>query len=316
MKTEIKGIIVLVNQYANGGNAWNSWQKIKTEVLAQFPVKPVVVENHPDGFDWPHIIEIIKLNGINCIVSAGGDGTLNEILNKILLIPDFKGKELLLGAIALGSSNDFFKPVEKDLQCIPVRLNFNRIISNDLGEVTYLDEHGVSRQRFFLINASLGATAEANFFFNSGNWLVRLLKKTKKDLAILFAAIKTILTFKSYSVSIMVNDRVRRVKLTNLGIIKNPNISGSFKYDQEIGPGDGRLGFNLCHNMNKPELLKTLFDLAKGKFSGKRKRISEYTTSATIQTDWPVALETDGEVFQGQDFSFSIIPGAIQTLAA
>jgi diacylglycerol kinase family enzyme len=94
-------------------------------------------------------------------------------------------------------------------------------------------------------------------------------------------------------------------------VIKNPNISGSFCYDQDIQPGDGFLGLNICHDMNKFELVSTLIDLTNGRFSGKRKRISELVKACRFDAGQWLALETDGEVMMAKNIEFSILPCAI-----
>jgi diacylglycerol kinase family enzyme len=314
-KSKISKALVLVNRSANNGTAAHWWPIIKSEVLQKLPPNPIILQfdNLTESYD---LSEVIKKNNINCVISVGGDGTLNLLLNNLIVCNELSLSQIHIGAIGLGSSNDFLKPEQSFISKIPIRLNSNNSTKSDIGKVTFTNENREEITRYFIINASLGATAEANFFFNTGDKLLNFLKRKVKNLAILYAAIRSIFLFKNFKATLITNIERREIKISNLGIIKNPFVSGSFRYDQAIKNNDGRLGLNYCHDMNIWELLKTLFDLALGKFSGSSKRVSYFTKSIRIKTDKIIPLETDGEVFLGTNFKFSIIPRAINTLGS
>lgn len=309
-------VLVLVNKNANKGNAAQSWKRIKPRVLDQLPNDTIVLEDYMPGSGTSILKEIVLENNINCVISVGGDGTLNCLLNNLISNNNTPTDNLYIGAIGLGSSNDYHKPVTNAISGFPIRINFDKAAKCDLGKVTYINQKGVKASRYFIINASLGATAEANLFFNTGNRLLNFLKRRAVSLAILYAAIKTIFSYKNFPAVITSTGNRETIRISNLGIIKNPNVSGNLRYDQSITQDDGRLGLNYCHDMNRRELMKTLSDMAKGKFSGHAKRFSSFIKSVQIDTRQIVALETDGEVFQGKNFKFSLIPGAINTLGA
>ena len=73
---------------------------------------------------------------VNC-PSATGSGTVNGVLNAILA----QGADVTLGAIGLGSSNDFHKPFAKDKRVggAPVRLDASRAIRADVGRAVLTD---------------------------------------------------------------------------------------------------------------------------------------------------------------------------------
>ena len=110
------------------------------------------------------------------------------------------------------------------------------------------------------------------------------------------------------------NSTRNRILLSNLAILKNPNVSGRFRYDQQLQSDDGNFGINILEGMNKIELLSTLIDLSKGQFSGKKKRITAYTKSVTITAQKHIALEMDGEVCLANNMHFSILPTKINLL--
>jgi len=259
-------------------------------------------------------------SGRNCIISAGGDGSLNYVLNALMTLSGLVLENIYLGGIGLGSSNDFLKPVTSVLESIPVRISFANSTTTDVGKVAYKGIDGMDVVRYFIVNASVGATAEANLLFNCANGLIGSLKKWSTNLAILYAALKTIVTYSNISVTLATSqdfpaarDSVR-IQLSNLAVLKNPNVSGNLSYDQDIAPDDGLLGLNYCVNMNRFELMRVLRDLSGGTFSGKSKRHSSKVISVDVCPEHPVALEMDGEVVQAENIRFSLSSRKIKLL--
>jgi diacylglycerol kinase family enzyme len=66
--------------------------------------------------------------------------------------------------------------------------------------------------------------------------------------------------------------------------------------------------------MTKFELIRTLIGLYYGHFSGRPKTYTFRTKELKIKPEKFIAIETDGEVFQGTDIHFSILPRAIHVL--
>lgn len=305
---------ILVNNSAKNNAGERKWLHIKNRVLEMMPSGTIVI-TYKSGFNMEQCVrELITEKGINCIISAGGDGSVNFILNAIISCLGESPAELHLGAIGLGSSNDFLKPVSTVISGIPVQINVNNPVLADIGKVTFIDHNSFRRSTYFIVNASIGVTAEANLLFNNGDFFIDHFKSRFINATILYTAVKTIMTFKNRHIQLSYDDVQQNINVTNLSVVKNPNISGSFKYDQKISINDGYLGLNYFYDLSKPELLKALYDLSKGRFSGKSKRCSVLTTSVKINSNEPLALETDGEVTFANDIEFSIIPAAIQVL--
>jgi len=305
---------ILVNYSANNDSGEKKWLLVKEKVLEMLPDNTRVI-SYKKGFDVESCIrQLITEQNINCIISAGGDGSINYILNAIVACLGEDPAGIFLGAIGLGSSNDFCKPATNFISGIPIQINHNNSSVADIGKVTFIDKNEVSQTRYFIINASLGVTAEANSLFNEGDFVIRRIKSRFIGMTILYAAVKTIMRYKNKIIHLSYNALDEKINFTNISVVKNPNISGSFKYDQKICMSDGYLGLNYFYDMNKAGLLRTMYDLSKGKFSGKPKRVSVLTRQINITAEDHLALETDGEVQYANDIEFSIIPGAIQVL--
>ena len=307
-------IAILVNYTANNNQGEKKWLSIKKDILQMLPVTTKVITYKPPFNIEECVLKLVTEQQINYIISAGGDGSINYILNSIINIFGELTKKIHLGAIGLGSSNDFLKPFSKSIKGIPVKINLQNSKMIDIGKVSFVNSDFNKITSYFIINASIGVTADANLLFNRGDFFLNSIKSRFVNLAISYAAIKTIIRYKNKPIRLYYDDKMKNIRITNISVVKNPNISGSFKYDQKIEPDDGMLGLNYCYNMNLFELLQVLIDLQKGKFSVKPKRISLFVKNIKIESDNFIALETDGEVVYAKNIKFSIIPKAIKVL--
>ena len=259
---------------------------------------------------------LLNFDEQSCIISAGGDGSIHYLVNTIMQDGYLKREKISIGAVGLGSSNDFLKPFHSFIKKIPVRINIAQAPRwHDVGKVIFTDERNNTNEKFFIVNASLGATAHGNWNFNNPGMLLKWLKKRNVSLAISYAAISTILNFRNVACTIRYHGKESKLAVSNINLLKIPYVSGSLHYNQPILPDDGRLGLNICSGMTRPELLQTLLNLEKGKFDESRKRLSAFVDSFELESATPVIFECDGETEKVTRIGISIVPKAIQVLA-
>lgn len=298
--------VVFVNPYSFGGKGFEKWKRIKPFLGDnQFEVKNLTEDS----------VEEFFMNGNTNFIAAGGDGTVNILLNKIInsFTPE-EVKRIKLGAIGLGSSNDFHKPFTdcKLIKDIPVKINFEKTEPRDVGCITYI-EKGISKRKYFLINASIGITAEANYLFNNPDKFLSLIKKKNTGLAIFYSALKTIFKYRNFRIKLTsAETKELQVDLTNLGIVKNPNFSGNLKFNAEADYGNGKFDVYLCSRMTKMEIIHLFYLLSKGAFNMVEKKGSFRTNLVNLGSDNPFLIEYDGEIIKTSSAGFSILPKYLQ----
>ncbi|MFC1742659.1 diacylglycerol/lipid kinase family protein [Candidatus Riflebacteria bacterium] len=298
--------LLALNPGAHGGRGHEIWARLKNEVTKKLNIE--VVQTTPATGWYSQVSGAIK-DGIRIFIAGGGDGTVNSLLNAIVLgkkncaLSDFS-----LGALGLGSSNDFHKPVREYLHGIPVKINTEKKQQRDIGMATFIANNGKKNRHYFIISAAIGVVAEANHFFNTGDGIQEFLKRNWTEAGIIHAALRTIVMYRNFPVHIKNKDALNlKLKLTNLSVLKTPFLSGSFCYDSPVTPDDGRFSVNICENMSLTETLQTLVDLARGIFLGKPKRQHMYLSEFEVRSKNPVALELDGEVFQARKVRFECL---------
>lgn len=301
-------VAILVNKSANNGEAFTKWKKIKSCLGLLKYSDPTVIE-YDVPFDLQECLDdCINRRKIRHFISAGGDGSLNYLLNTLGKTHQNELEEFTVGGIGLGSSNDFIKPVGNCLHDIPVRADSSRTLLHDVGHVRYEDENGI-KERLFLLNASLGFLAKGNYLFNKGDFILNFLKRKNVNMAINYTAVKTLLTHKPSQLHLQSDTESKTLNLTSLSVVKNPHISGNFRFNQAVLPNDGYFGVNYCHNQNLFEIIQTMTDLEKGQFIKNKPvatRQSYLSGCVTVTSKTFQYLETDGEVTKARNIEFSI----------
>jgi diacylglycerol kinase family enzyme len=267
----------------------------------------------PDA-DLRATIEEAASRGHGHVLAAGGDGTVSTIVNMIMSLPEPLRQRVVLGAVGLGSSNDFHKPFEvaRMIEGIPLRTNFKEPTWRDVGRAI-LTQDGTSSVRYFIINASAGIAAEGNARFNAPDRLLRLFKQRATPVAILYAALRAIMAHENRECTLEMRGRSPvKLSLTNLGIVKNPHFSGSLRYDTPPHYADGNFGIHAAERMGLIERLRLLCALAHGRFRGVPKTRSWVSPALTLTASAPFTLELDGETDEVTRAEFTVVPHAIQ----
>lgn len=309
-------MIILINPSACGGRAVEKWKSIESAVRERLGPAELLILN--DGIDAKQCVGAALNDGHTEFVAAGGDGTVNLLLESIMvqvtpaLLPGVK-----LGAIGLGSSNDFHKPlrVDRRMKGVPCKLDFGAAAAHDVGVLTFEDQGSV-RTRHWLVNASVGITAEANYFFNEPAAILSTLKGLTTSGAIAYAALHALAAHRNRRMAMAIDDGPPILtSVTNIGIVKNPHFSSAFSYGSLHEPASGRFYVHLCENMSRPRVLFTLWRSSRRGFSGLPHTRSWRSRRLTVQAGRRFAVEFDGEVVRTTRASFSIRQGAIQLCA-
>jgi diacylglycerol kinase family enzyme len=321
-----RGIRVFVNPGATYGTGRERWSRVEAELrrrLGGFEVEEISAPG-----ELPDRLAALVRRGERRFVAAGGDGTVNLLLNAIMTLPESElhegeppegelreGERIMLGAVGLGSSNDFHKPIVESatIEGMPVRIDFDGARDRDVIRIEYEEPEGPVATRYSLINASVGVTAEANARFNEPSWLVRAARAVSVDAAISAAVLTTLATWTDVTCALAVDGEEPAVaSVTNLGVFKNPHFGGALCYDTPVAPDDGALGVGLCEGMSAFETVAALSALRKGRFSGRPKTRTWRARSLSVQGDRAFALETDGEVLRARSARFSVAPRSVR----
>ncbi|HVG17039.1 MAG TPA: diacylglycerol kinase family protein [Chitinophagaceae bacterium] len=306
--------IIIINPLCHQGTGWKRWLSIRSEVLKRLSsnctellLEKGVTLKEALSKHWQQQEPAL-------LISAGGDGSIHYLVNYLLKEAKESVPNVSIGAIGLGSSNDFLKPFGEKIKGVPLRINMANETMHDVGVATFYDDTNAEHKKFFLINASVGVTAQANWNFNHPDNVLRWLKTRASGAAIIYTALSTILRHRNNPLSLVVNNSKFNTSVSNINILKLPFVSGSFFYKQPISHNDGQLALNVCMNMSRTELLSILNQLQKGKFPDSNKTLSEFTTNIDISSEQDFIFECDGETGKTRSLNVTVLPGALSIL--
>jgi diacylglycerol kinase family enzyme len=302
-------MLIIVNERANAGTAGKRWRHVAAALEDRGVVFDVAMTRSES--DAERAVADAARHGHEVVVAAGGDGTVNGVLNAILN----SQADVALGAIGLGSSNDFHKPFDNDRRIAgaPVRLDAAHAIPVDVGRATLVDVNGSTRTRYFLLNASLGVVAQGNAFFNAPDETLRRLKRTNVDLAIVYAAIVSIVRFTPIALEVGFDARpLQPMHVTAIGILKRIHFAGGMRYDTPVALADGLFDVNVWEAMDRWSIVALILALYRGKFTGRKRTQTHRTRRVRFAAQEPVDFELDGEVSKVFKGDVEVVPGAVR----
>jgi diacylglycerol kinase (ATP) len=304
-------MLVVLNKISGGGSALKKWNSIYKLLQLNGTTETFIVGRN-GSFD-KFILDSVQ-NGKTDFIIAGGDGSINYFLNRCIdLLDREKLKQIKLGAVGIGSSNDFHKPFQPNnlAENVPYKLNFNQAVHRDVGCIEF-ERDGKKLKKYFLINASIGLTAEGNNFFNNPDFILKNLKRVSTQSAIIYAVLKNIITYKNFKIKMEVNNESFTANISNLGIIKSPFFTGKLRFQSDPLLDNGLFDVHLYESLSKIKLLKLFYALTKGKSDESFNKKFWRTNEVKISSEKEFAVEFDGEVITTKSAEFSVIPRLIK----
>lgn len=303
-----KDWFTIVNPNAGNGKGKKDWERISSLLAREnIPVSMKFTEKKCQAIELAR--EAIEA-GFRKIISVGGDGTLNEVVNGIFTQDRVSPKEVVLGMIPVGTGNDWGRMFRIPLVyegAIDV-IKENKTMPHDIGLVSYYcgsEKHS----RYFINIAGLGFEA---MVVNKTN---RQKDKGRSNQAIYFYnLLSCLISYKKTNADIIVDGRKTKSKIFSINVGNGRYCGGGMRQTPDALPDDGLLDITVIRDMGRIEIIKSLKILYDGtilshpKVDGYRCKNLSVTTEAVLDT------EADGESLGHTPAEFSIIPGGINVV--
>ncbi len=300
--------LVLLNPAARHGRAGRLWERVRPEVERLFA--PAVVPLDAAATYRDRVASALGA-GTRVFIAAGGDGTVHALAEAIA---SGRGSVPLsgiaLGAVGLGSSNDFLKPFGRRLAGVPVRLDVDGAARRDLGRVRWLDPEGRGHESVLVASASAGVVADGNALFSAGR-----LGRLVPSLAIAWATARALARNRGARLSLRPGGAAAPTYLAFLSVLKTPWLSGCLRFDVPVAPDDGSFAVAVCEATSRHRLLGVLAGLVRGRFAGRAGTRVFRTAALELEADAPFALELDGEVVAARRAAFDLFPEGLLACA-
>jgi len=297
---------IILNPMADMGNAWRVARDLRS-----------ITEQH-GGVDWSgtvypgHAIELAHQageQGYDMVIAMGGDGTIHEVINGLMKVPE--GNRPILGVVPVGSGNDFAHGInasQNPTEALTCALD-GKASTVDLGLM--IDEHG--RREYF--NNTLGIGFGAVVTIRSHK-----LPVLRGFLMYLTAVIQTIiLDHNPMAMQIETDDQKWQQSVIYLVICNGPREGGGFLIAPEAKIDDGLFHYAMITNVSRAMMFRIVPEVMKGTH-GRFKQVRMGTCKKfTLSADRPLYIHADGEIFTGpgtdlRKVSFEILPNALQVV--
>jgi len=296
---------LIVNPTAGAGRTAKKWPYIKALL------KNTGLRFEHDITEAPgHAIELAKSavnRGYKLVVSVGGDGTINEIVNGIYATGDMKDVEL--GIIGTGTGSDYIRTigVSKYYQESCHHLMNPMKKSVDLGLVEFT-ANGQPAKRIFANFAGLGFDAEVV------KATTRKFKNFGGKPAYLMGLLSTFATYKNRNIHITMNGQSEDRKVCTIVMSNGKYGGGSMLLAPDADPSDGLFDVIIIGDVTKPDLLRSLPRIYKGTHLTHPKVTVRRTDLITISSDEPMAIQADGDLVGEAPARFTVLPSALNIL--
>ncbi len=281
---------------------------------------------------WPHIMALLKSTGLRFehdlteapghatelareaaqkgyeqIVSVGGDGTINEVVNGLYASGNIK--DVLMGIISTGTGGDYARtiglrrPYQETCRCF---VN-PRKLTVDLGVTQYMSE-GQTVQRLFVNFAGMGFDAE----------IVRRTTQQFKSLgsvaSYLLGLFTTLVSYKNRAVSLVIDGEVVNRDVCTVIMNNGKYGGGGMLTAPDADLTDGYLDVLIIGNLSKPDLLRSLPSIYKGTHLAHPKVELRKAREIEVRTEESLLLQADGELLGQVPARFSILPQALNVI--
>lgn len=231
------------------------------------------------------------------IIAAGGDGTLNQVVNGMV------GTGVPLGVLPCGTGNDFATMIGMPSQ---IDKCLDQIIA---GGVSYVDL-GKINERYFISSVGAGFDGQVAYTVNHG------FPHLRGHIVYVLGIFKTIFSYPGHQINLTVDGKTENFKALLVAVNNSKTYGGGFMITPDAVLDDGYFSICTSQMMNPLEICLNLPKLSKG-VHGRLKKIRLFEgKSITIESATPLYCQIDGEIEELSNLRFEILPHAFPIYGA
>lgn len=304
---------MIVNPRSASGATRDKWSLTASELRSHFgPFTVAFTKSQGDG---TVIAERAARSGRTFIIACGGDGTINEVANGILL----SGKDVELGILPSGTGGDFRRSIGMPLSnreaAVALRDGTTKLI--DVGRVTFTSHEGDTVSRYFLNISSVGLAASVIERVKSSkvfDWLPIDGVRGKANFAV--SALQEVLNPEPVAVKVRIdNGKESIVQTLCLCVANSRFFGGGMMIAPDAKLNDGLLDIINVGDLKTAKIIANALNLYRGTHlhldevkNTHAKRIEILPTGP----DQQVPIEIDGEMPGRLPAIYEIVPNSLR----
>lgn len=280
-----------------------------TEYLKSKDLDFDVVLTERPGHAYDLALQAVQ-DGAEVVVGAGGDGTMNEVLNGLFAARQAGQPEVIMGALPIGRGNDFSfgmgVPQELTAACDALLAGRHRRV--DLGRIT----GGFFPQgKIFGNGVGIGFDTKVGFEANKMNHL-------RGFLPYLLGALKTLFAYGSAAkLKIELDSETIITNALMVSIMNGRRMGGAFMMTPKSKPDDGCFDLCIADLVSRPEILFLIGRFIKGTQEEHRAIRFRQSTKVTLTAlDGSMPCHADGETicYEGDQLTIELLPAYLSLI--
>lgn len=261
--------------------------------------------NYTEGVG--HAIELAQAaasDGYSYLVAVGGDGTVNEVANGILLSRN--AAATVLGVVSTGTGSDFARSagLARDYTTACNNLTSSKRLTIDVGVVEY-QSGGKRHERFFVNAAGVGFDAAVV------KETERLPKFFGGTIPYVAGMLRTLVSYRNKNIVLKVGDEEERKRVLNVAVANGNYCGGGMRIAPDAELDDKLLDVVVFGDMSKFEILKEFPTIYKGTHINHPKVSVKKAANVSIESAKPMLVYADGELLGECPASFRVVPAAL-----
>jgi YegS/Rv2252/BmrU family lipid kinase len=298
--------LVIVNPASAAGATGRRWNRIAGLLRASLGNFEHVVTRAPR--EATTLARAGLRAGCQMIVSVGGDGTLNEVVNGFFDGRTPVNPEAVLGVIAVGTGSDFGRSMgQTNLESACARLGGRETRSIDAGFARFTGHDGAATSRVFINVLSFGVSGLVARLVNPR------LKALSGRLAFTLATFRALMVYRDRTVTLELDAMPpQRMALTNCAFGNGRFFGGGMQVAPAAQLDDGKFDATIWSGFTLKDFIRYRHMLGDGShllLSGAR---ALRVRRAAASSDSFVSLEIDGESVGTLPVDLEVLPGAIR----
>lgn len=304
--------VFIVNPRSAAGATLRRFERVRAQFTARLPNLEVWLTKAPG-----HATELARQalrEDVHTLVSVGGDGTNNEIVNGFF---DEQGNafetQTSLGIVTSGTGGDFrrsFGWSEDPTEALE-RIVRRRVKRIDVGRVRFTDETGKERSRHYLNIGSFGIGGDIVNTVNHSS------KAWGAKASFLLGTIRNMVGYEPQRVRLLCDDApAMECVVTAVAVANGQYFGGGMHVAPQANVEDGLFHTVVIEGGGLPLWLKHGLKI----YSGRHQDLPEVRTMplqrlvAEPMDGRPVLLELDGEACGALPAEFEVVPKALPLL--
>ena len=256
------------------------------------------------------LAEAAAREGLDAVIAAGGDGTVNETINGLMHARQGGFVNTALGVLSIGTGNDFAASLN-----LPVKLEeaIQAIVSNTpkFVDIGLLKGCALPKERYFGNCVGVGFDAAGGILAEKITW-------TAGFLAYLIAALQNIfIYYKAPTLEIHLDAEIIRMPSLLVSVMNGKRIGGGFWTAPNASQDDGLFDLCIAEEVSRSRMLTLLPHFLKGTQTTQPEiQMKQARMVKIIATKGTMPIQVDGEILDEccHEASIEILPRQLEIL--